>query len=62
MEDGQVVEERDTTLPLLLSPVSLISQWSDTEELVEPVRKKQGKRNKRVFHLFSIPLLIGEPL
>lgn len=37
MEDGQVVEDRDTRLPLLLSPVSRISQWSDMDELVDPV-------------------------
>ena len=37
MEDGQVVEDRDTRLPLLLSTVSRISQWSDIDELVEPV-------------------------
>lgn len=41
MEDGQVVEKRDTRLPLLLSPVSLMSQWSDSEELVEPVRQRK---------------------
>ena len=37
MEEGQVVELRETTLPLLLSPARRISQWSDMEELVEPV-------------------------
>lgn len=36
MEEGKVVEERETMLPLLLSPVRRISQWSDTEELVDP--------------------------
>lgn len=40
-EDGQVVDDRDTTLPLLLSPVSLISQWSDTDELVEPAAQRE---------------------
>lgn len=46
-EDGQVVDAWDTRLPLLLSPVSLISQWSDTDELVEPMtqRKKFERRN-----------------
>lgn len=38
MEDGQVVDERDTRLPLLLSPFSRISQWSDMDELVEPFK------------------------
>lgn len=37
-DDGQMVDDRDTRLPLLLSPVSRISQWSDIDELVEPVR------------------------
>lgn len=43
MEDGQVVEDRDTRLPLLLSPVSRISQWSDIDELVDPVRHTEGR-------------------
>lgn len=38
MEDGQVVDDRDTRLPLLLSPVRRISQWSDIDELVDPER------------------------
>lgn len=38
MEEGCVVDNRETTLPLLLSPVSRMSQWSDTEELVDPKR------------------------
>lgn len=42
MEDGQVVEDRETRLPLLLSPVSRISQWSDIDELVDPVKHKEG--------------------
>lgn len=46
MEDGQVVEDRDTRLPLLLSSVSRISQWSDIDELVDPVRHR-GKRRIR---------------
>lgn len=41
MEDGQVVEDRDTKLPLLLSPVSRTSQWSDIDELVEPMRCRE---------------------
>jgi len=42
-EDGQVVEDRETMLPLLLSPVSRISQWSDIDELVDPVTQIEGK-------------------
>lgn len=42
MEEGQVVEDRETRLPLLLSPVSRINQWSDIDELVDPVREKKG--------------------
>lgn len=38
MEEGHVVEDRDTILPLLLSPFKRMSQWSDMEELVEPVQ------------------------
>lgn len=38
LDEGQVVEERETILPLLLSPASRISQWSDIHELVDPVR------------------------
>lgn len=34
-----MVEERETTLPRLLSPVSRMSQWSDIDELVDPVRR-----------------------
>lgn len=51
MEDWQVVEDRDTRLPLLLSPVSRISQWSDMDELVEPVR--QVEKNTGTFLLDS---------
>lgn len=36
MEDGQEVEERRTRLPLF-SSVNRINQWSDADELVEPV-------------------------
>lgn len=36
MEGGNVVEVRETMLPLLLSSVSRISQWSDIDELVDP--------------------------
>lgn len=43
MEDGQVVEDRDTKLPLLLSPVSRTSQWSDIDELVEPMRCREER-------------------
>ena len=58
MEDGQVVEERDTRLPRLPSPVSLMSQWSDSEELVEPVRQRGNiknlkKRQTRIISLVS---------
>ena len=42
-EEGQVVEWRDATLPLMLSSVSRISQWSDMEELVEPGRRSRGR-------------------
>lgn len=44
-EEGQVVEERDTRLPLLLSPFRRTSQWSDMEELVEPT---EGEREVSV--------------
>lgn len=40
MEDGQVVEDRETMLPLLLSSVRRISQWSDIDDLVDPVGPK----------------------
>lgn len=43
-DDGQVVE--DTRLPLLLSPFSLISQWSDIDELVEPVPETHMQTQK----------------
>lgn len=39
MEEGCVVDNRETTLHRLLSPVSRMSQWSDTDELVDPKRK-----------------------
>lgn len=39
-----MVEERDTKLPLLLSPVRRISQWSDMDELVEPDRERRKGR------------------
>ncbi len=38
MEEGHVVEDRDTILPLLLSPFKRMSQWSDIEELVDPAQ------------------------
>lgn len=40
-----MVEERDTRLPLLLSPFRRTSQWSDMEELVEPT---EGEREVSV--------------
>lgn len=39
-KDEMLLEEGDTKLPLLLSPVSLISQWSDTDELMDPKIKE----------------------
>lgn len=33
----------DTTLPLLLPPFSLISQWSEVDELVEPAKRQKGR-------------------
>lgn len=38
MVEGHVVEDRETILPLLLSPFKRMSQWSDMEELVEPAQ------------------------
>lgn len=51
MEDGQVVEDRDTKLPLLLSPVSRTNQWSDTDELVEPMRCREERDYGRNINL-----------
>lgn len=60
MDDGQVVEDRETRLPLLLSPVRRTSQWSDIDELVDPVRCKEESEGSEeeykplmLFHLFS---------
>lgn len=39
-KEEMLLEEGDTKLPLLLSPVSLISQWSDTDELMDPKIKE----------------------
>lgn len=47
MEEGKVVEERETMLPLLLSPVRRISQWSDTEELVDPWKHNESRQTMR---------------
>lgn len=61
---GCAADDRETTLPLLLSPVSRTSQWSDTDELVEPNEKDPsapnetkhdrvwGRHHRRPFHQF----------
>lgn len=46
MDKGCVVDDRETTLPLLLSPVSRMSQWSDTDELVDPEEKDPSPWNE----------------
>lgn len=43
-DEGAVMDDRDTRLPLLPSTESRISQWSDTDELVEPVRKTRQEK------------------
>lgn len=45
--EAQAVDERDTVLPLLLSSVSLMSQWSDKDELVDPLEHKWKLQHKR---------------
>lgn len=44
MEEGKVVEVRETMLPLLLSSLRRINQWSDIDELVDPLAT-QRKEN-----------------
>lgn len=47
VEEGKVVEEWETMLPLLLAPVRRISQWSDTEELVDPWKHNESRQTMR---------------
>lgn len=56
-----MVEDRETRLPLLLSPVRRISQWSDIDELVEPVRhgdERENMNHKRKLHCSHLITLL----
>lgn len=44
MEEGKVVEVRETMLPLLLSSLRRINQWSDIDELVDPLATQRNRR------------------
>lgn len=54
---GLGAERQDDRLPLMLLGLlpSLRSQWSDKEELVEPVGEEEGER-KRAFSSIGGPL------